>query len=72
MPAPTSSSHASRRQREPNGEPVAQNSTTAAAIRLINSEIEIPPNFSLAVRGTADRKCELCWRVDDKAGVRFL
>lgn len=43
-----------------------------AAIRLINSDIEIPPSFSLAVRGTADRKCELCWRVDDKAGVRFL
>lgn len=43
-----------------------------AAIRLINSEIEIPPNFSLAVRGTRDRKCELCWQVDDKAGVRFV
>lgn len=42
-----------------------------AAIRPVQSEIEVPDKFVLAVRGTADRPCQVRWRRGAMAGFAF-
>lgn len=43
-----------------------------AAIRLLSEDIELPATFTLAFKAAAKRQCQLCWRIGNKAGVKFI
>lgn len=42
-----------------------------AAIRPVHSKIEVPDRFVLAIRGTANRRCDVRWRRGPMAGFAF-
>ena len=43
-----------------------------AAIRLPYPEKELPDQFSLSLSAGSEVRCEVCWRVQDKVGVKFI
>lgn len=43
-----------------------------AALRLSHPKQEIPPNFGLSIESIDEIECEVCWRVGDKVGVKFV
>lgn len=43
-----------------------------AAIRLPYPEKELPPKFGMVMGSGPEFRCEVCWRVGDKAGVKFI
>lgn len=43
-----------------------------AALRLPTSERKLAPKFALQFDGSPELKCEVCWRVGNKVGVRFV
>jgi len=42
-----------------------------AAIKLPTESQGLPPEFDIEISGMTVPKCRLCWRVGDKAGIKF-
>lgn len=42
-----------------------------AAIRLPNPKKSLPARFAMVIDSIGEVECELCWRLRDKAGVKF-
>lgn len=43
-----------------------------AAIRLPEEKVEIPPTFFLDLKSGEHYHCRICWRFENKIGVKFL
>lgn len=43
-----------------------------AAIRLPNPKMPLPTKFSMILGSAGELRCEVCWRTEDKVGVKFV
>ncbi len=49
---------------------VSDISQTGAKI-LIDSTVQLPPEFTLLLSHNVKRQCQIIWRTDQQVGVRF-
>ena len=43
-----------------------------ASLRLPEKDLEIPPNFVLELKSGDILHCRVCWRIDERVGIKYL